>query len=86
VSQALALFTKIMRKVSKRLIDIKKAAINASLPSASEPSGPVLAKPNANWKPVETTMDEELEEAGGEVTRALREKQRDMINSLDISR
>jgi N-acetyltransferase 10 len=37
-----------------------------------------------NWKPVETSIQDELDEAGDEVTKGLREKQREMINSLDL--
>jgi N-acetyltransferase 10 len=75
-----------MRKVSKRLVDIQKEAISASLPAAAEPAGPIISQVKTDWRPVEASMGDELEEAGDEVTKALREKQREMINSLDISR
>lgn len=38
------------------------------------------------WKPVETTVEDELNEAGDEATKALREKQREMIDSLDLNK
>jgi hypothetical protein len=86
VAQSLALFTKVIRKISKRLVDVQKAAIDASMPGPSEKSVVVKAPLKTDGKPVEATMEDELEEAGDEVTRAMREKQREMIKSLDISR
>lgn len=92
VSQALALFTKIIRKISKRLIDIQKEAISATIPQApSKDAAPlennVDGKPaGATWKPVETSLEDELKEAGDEATKALKEKQREMIDSLDLSK
>ena len=38
------------------------------------------------WQPIETSVEDELDQAGDEVTRALREKQRAMIESLDLSK
>jgi N-acetyltransferase 10 len=75
-----------MRKVSKRLMDIQREAISASLPMPAAPSGPIASQPADDWRPVEATMADELDAAGDEVTKALREKQREMIDSLDISR
>jgi N-acetyltransferase 10 len=85
VAQALALFTKVMRKISKRLMDIQQAAISATLPL---PPSNTSARLDAevSGKSIDAALHEELEDAGDEVTRAMREKQRDMINSLDISR
>ncbi|EIN12992.1 DUF699-domain-containing protein [Punctularia strigosozonata HHB-11173 SS5] len=84
VSQTLALFVKIVRKISKRLQDIQKAAISAELPAAVS-NGPRIQS-NGAAEPVESKLQEELEEAGREVTSALREKQRAMIDSLDLSK
>lgn len=83
VSQVLALFVKVVRKISKRLVDIQKAAISAELP---DPSASVDTTAQNTWKPVETTLEDELNEAGDQVTTALREKQRAMIDSLDLSK
>lgn len=44
------------------------------------------AQGGASWRPVETSLEDELKEAGSEATRALREKQRQMIDSLDLSK
>lgn len=91
VNQALALFGKLVRKLSKRLQDIHKAAIEATIPEAPSKQsiadgGDVGGKGKKSWKPLETSLEDELNEAGDEATKALREKQRQMIDSLDLSK
>ena len=92
VNQALALFVKSIRKISKRLMDIKKSALEAELPSALSADGGgdrrtvKAAEALEKMKPVDVTIEDELREAGNEVTRELREKQREMIKSLDLSK
>jgi N-acetyltransferase 10 len=39
-----------------------------------------------DWKPVEISVEDELNEAGNEATKALRERQWAMIDSLDLSK
>ena len=83
VSQALALFVKVIRKISKRLLDIQKEVIGASIPEGpSAKEGEI----GTDWKPVEISVEEELNEAGNEVTKVLRERQRAMIDSLDLTK
>ncbi|RDX55888.1 DUF699-domain-containing protein [Lentinus brumalis] len=87
VSQALALFVKVIKKISKRLLDIQKAAISATIPDASDAPGRNDGEgKKTEFKPLETTLEKELEEAGDEATRALREKQRAMIDALDLTK
>ena len=93
VNQALALFGKLVKKLSKRLQDIQKAAINATIPEPSSQAARPIAEgasqddaPATNWKPVTAVLDDELKEAGDEATRLLKEKQRQMIDSLDLSK
>jgi len=92
VNQALALFVKSIRKISKRLVDVRKSALEAELqpaPTADRAGDERVfkaAEALEKMKPVEITIDDELREAGNEVTRELREKQREMINSLDLSK
>jgi len=92
VSQALALFAKVIRKITNRLQEIRKAQINAE-----------MSLPKTTYPEQRGDGDEELREAGTngvpsdgrdgaiEVVRddrdtALREKQREMIQSLDLSK
>ena len=87
VSQGLALFTKVIRKISKRLLDIQKEAISATIPEApSSTTKDADATAATNWKPVQASLDDELREAGDEATRSLREKQREMLDALDLSK
>ncbi|KAF9236966.1 GNAT acetyltransferase 2-domain-containing protein [Melanogaster broomeanus] len=74
VSQALALFNKLVRKISKKLTDIQKEAIGADIPLAPVPprknvdSRVGAGEGGTAWKPLETS------------------KQRAMIDSLDLSK
>jgi N-acetyltransferase 10 len=104
---------KVIKKISKRLIDIQKAGISAelALPTSTTTTsttrgnhtggndsggggddmmirhkGPlgVGNKEAGGWKTVSATLEDELNEAGDEATRALKEKQREMIDALDL--
>ena len=90
VSQALALFVKVIRKITKHLVDIQKASIGADIPLAPPTTisrvGADGGSVPMQWKPVETNVEDELNEAGDEATKALREKQGEMSNSLDLSK
>lgn len=92
VNQALALFVKSIRKVNKRLTDVQKSALEAELPQpptmdgTGDPRSLKAAETLEKMKPVGVTIDDELREAGDKVTRELKEKQREMINSLDLSK
>ena len=81
------MFVKVIKKISKRLLDVQKAAISAEIPE-QPPAPPRLNADGTNttWEPVAASIDEELAVAGDEATRALREKQRAIIDSLDLSK
>ena len=82
VSQALALFVKLIRKITTRLQDIQREAISVALPSVH-----AMALPTSNDLDNGTKeLEAELTEAGKEVTGEMREKQRAMIDALDLSR
>ena len=89
VSQILALLVKIVKKISKKLIDIQKAAISAELPVPNTAVNRVNGDNTdgrTNWKPIETSIQAELDDAGDEVTKGLKERQRELIDSLDLQR
>ena len=69
---------------------MQKAAVEATMPEApprrTAGEGDGERTTTTNWKPVETSLEDELKEAGDEATKALREKQRQMIDSLDLSK
>jgi N-acetyltransferase 10 len=91
VSQALALFVKSIRKIGKQLEGLQKAAVSVELPDASSTIRHTLDSTAAvtaerSWKPLAEDLDEELAVAGGEEAKRLRERQREIINALDLSK
>ncbi|KIO06091.1 hypothetical protein M404DRAFT_999312 [Pisolithus tinctorius Marx 270] len=95
VSQTLALFVKLIRKITKKLQDIQREAVGADIPPvASSNVSRVTSNIDAErtegtggdtWKPMSTNIEDELDEAGDEATRILRERQRAMFEALDLS-
>ncbi|VDC00414.1 unnamed protein product [Peniophora sp. CBMAI 1063] len=84
VSQTLALFVKLIRKITNRLQELKKEAIAADIPDKSAaPALPVAEKPKEG---AAKAIEMELDQAGDAATSALREKQRAMLDSLDLSK
>ncbi|KAI9509481.1 GNAT acetyltransferase 2-domain-containing protein [Russula earlei] len=85
VSQALALFMKLIRKISGNLQEIQKTAISdvipAPVPVSLDGTGPIIGGAQSGLK----TMEAELDVAGDEAAAGLRERQRAMIDSLDLS-
>ena len=87
MSQSLALFVKVIKKLSKRLQDVQKAAISATMPDARAAATRTDDTGNkASFAPLATSLEDELAEAGDEASRALREKQRAMIDALDLTK
>ncbi|KJA27939.1 hypothetical protein HYPSUDRAFT_34173 [Hypholoma sublateritium FD-334 SS-4] len=90
VSQALALFAKLIRKISKRLIDIRKASISAELPEMRNTTTPLQLEGAASLAVggdnIAASMEAELDQAGNEVTSAMRERQKEMLGSLDLTK
>lgn len=91
VSQALALFVKSIRKIGKQLEELQKVAISTEFPGASSTTLHDIDSAGAvtherSWKPLAEDLDEELAVAGNDETKILRERQREMINALDLSK
>ena len=84
------MFVKVIRKIGKRLIDIQKQAISAEMklsgPAPTGTSRVDVPAPSDDWKPMSQIVAEELDEAGDKVKSALREKQREMLDSLDLKK
>ncbi|TAQ84736.1 hypothetical protein B7494_g6936 [Chlorociboria aeruginascens] len=91
-SQLLALFIKIMRKMSSHFSSLVSGAIEAELPkrenigvSREDASGALDDEiVDDRFVPLEEVLEEELEEGGDEALKALREKQRELINALPL--
>ena len=87
VSQSLALFVKVIRKLSKALEDARRAEITAALRPHPTSNNAVDAEKKAGkaaWQPLSQTVDEELNASGNDAVQALRQQQREVINSLDL--
>ncbi|KAF3092983.1 N-acetyltransferase 10 [Orbilia oligospora] len=97
--QVLAMFVKIMRKVSTALGGIVSQAIEETLPAEHHGRKKVgaeeaidggedeeMADVSKRLKPLEQTLEEDLEEGADEVKIALKEKQRELINALDLQK
>lgn len=91
-SQLLAMFMKIMRKIVSHLASLVSGAIAAGMP---DPRAIGVSAENASgahddevidrkFVPLATNLDDELEEGGDEAVRALRAKQRELIDSLPL--
>jgi N-acetyltransferase 10 len=88
VNQALALFIKAIRKLSAALQAVQKQAIADELPAERTPADVArkqgLAGATKDWQPLQQTLEAELEEAGDDATRKMKEMKRAMIDSLDL--
>lgn len=93
-SQLLAMFIKIMKKVASHFGSLVSGAIEAELPSADAIGVSVEnasgvhddEKIDTRFAPLETPLQEELEEGGEEALEDLerRQKQRELIDSLPL--
>ncbi|KAF7553611.1 hypothetical protein G7Z17_g3514 [Cylindrodendrum hubeiense] len=91
-SQLLAMFIKILRKVTSHFGTLVSAAVDAELP---KPELLGVSRENASgahddeivddrFAPLTTTLEEELDEGGDEALKVLRQKQRELIDSLPL--
>ena len=99
VSQGLALFMKVIRKITTRLTEIQKAAISASLSEsrkqssledsadADEPDSDDDTQNQVGQHDLKADKENgDREENLTEEQRSFKEKQREMIQSLDLSK
>ena len=80
---------KLLRKISCNLEEIQKAAVSGTVPEPalmSEDGPGAKVSLVADAERGLRNMEAELDTAGDEATTALQEKQRAMIDSLDLSR
>lgn len=89
-SQLLAMFIKIIRKVSMHFRSVIEGAVAETLPPEN-----AVANRDANgahddevvddrFRPLETDLNDELREGGQEIDKELREKQRALIDALPL--
>ncbi|KAI6087790.1 DUF699-domain-containing protein, partial [Hypoxylon rubiginosum] len=91
-SQGLAMFMKIIRKITTHFSSLISSAVEADMPK-SDAIG--VSRENASgvhedevvddkYAPLEMSLDAELDEAGDEALQELRAKQRELIDSLPL--
>ncbi|CDS09759.1 hypothetical protein LRAMOSA02436 [Lichtheimia ramosa] len=100
-NQVLAMFVKIVRKASQYFTNVQSKAIEEESPDLkrkrleaeaedmevdNEESEKRDILDDEAWVPLKETLDSELKEAGNEVLDGFRSKQREMIDSLDLSK
>jgi N-acetyltransferase 10 len=93
-SQLLAMFIRIIRKMSSHFNSLvtgaiaaklhKYDAIGVSIEDASAAHDDQIV--DERFVPLETSLADELDEGGDEAMKALREKQRELINALPLDR
>ncbi|OAA73846.1 hypothetical protein ISF_00747 [Cordyceps fumosorosea ARSEF 2679] len=93
--QLMAMFIKILRKVTTHFAGLVSAAVDAEMPRAQQ-VGVSRADASAahdedeaaavgdKYAPLTTSLDDELAEGGSEALQQLRKKQREMIDSLPL--
>ncbi|RCI00572.1 killer toxin resistant protein, partial [Rhizopus stolonifer] len=91
-NQVLALFVKIIRKMSQYFAQVEAKAYQETVPALTKKSNEPkegskrdIADDEA-WKPLKDDVEADLEKAGDEVMTELKAKQRELIDSLDLSK
>ena len=89
-SQLLAMFVKVVRKVSTCLSNVIEGAVAESMPGkvvAAETNGTNgdVVGP-ARFQPLAQNLDDELREGGEQVDKEMKEKQTALVDALDLER
>ncbi|KAL0078647.1 GNAT acetyltransferase 2-domain-containing protein [Phycomyces blakesleeanus] len=97
-NQVLALFVKVIRKISQNFRKIESKAIESTSPELQKKKQEAEAALQAEnpdkkdiedeeaWRPLTEDLDAALEEAGNEAIEGLKSKQRELIDSLDLTK
>jgi N-acetyltransferase 10 len=91
-SQVLAMFIKIMRKMSSHFGYLVSGAVEAEMPERNEIGVSIADASGAHddevvdkrFVPLKTVLEEELEEGGDEAMKALKEKQLELLAALPL--
>lgn len=89
VNQTLAMFAKIVRKVTSHFRSIVSDAIDAEMPEVKDKLVQELNEDGGEEEQfvgLEQTLEDDLKEAGKEVLSELKQKQKELIDSLDLSK
>lgn len=88
-NQTIAMFAKIMRKMSLHFRSVLSNSIEQTMPELKDEN--IAEMDGEDIKALDAAealdkMEDELEEAGNEATRAMKEKQKELINSLNLDK
>jgi N-acetyltransferase 10 len=84
-NQVLALFVKLIRKMSQHFAQVETQAYQEPAKKKVS-SGERDANDDEAWKPLKENLDDDLEKAGDEAIEGLKAKQRELIDSLDLTK
>ncbi|KAJ5106252.1 RNA cytidine acetyltransferase [Penicillium angulare] len=89
-SQLLAMFLKIIRKISTHFRGLVEGAVAETMPAQASvgPAGDAHDDEivEDRFKPLETTLEDELAEGGEQFNEEMREKQRQLIDALPLDK
>lgn len=88
VSQTLAMFAKIVRKVTNAFRTLLTNAIDAEMPALKDNAVDDMdgVETEDRFVPLEQSLEDDLQQAGSEVMNELKTKQRELIDSLDLTK
>lgn len=88
-NQAMAMFAKIVRKFSSHFRALQSAAIEATMVAVDDEAVAAIdggAAAVVDYDAIEEKFQADLDEAGDEAMKAMRERQKELINSLDLDK
>ncbi|ORY05067.1 GNAT acetyltransferase 2-domain-containing protein [Clohesyomyces aquaticus] len=88
MSQLMAMFVKVIRKVSTAFRSIVEGAVEETMPQAMDTENGINENEGKlrQFKPLEKNLDEELKEGGDEFDAAEKERARSLIDALPLDR
>lgn len=85
--QVLAMFIKIIRKAANYFRSVLSESISAKLPTEDAGKrGGITDEVGNAFQPLDQSLQDDLDEAGKEAMTAYKEKQKELINSMDLSK
>lgn len=85
--QVLAMFIKIIRKAANYFRSVLSESISAKLPTEDAGKrGAITDEVGNAFQPLDQSLQDDLDEAGKEAMTAYKEKQKELINSMDLSK
>lgn len=84
-TQTLALFAKILKRIVNSLQEVRKLGAGRDIPTEEEARENVVNNSTGTFRPVEETVEEELQGEPSEEARQAKTIQRELLDSMDMS-